>query len=160
MATCSGVRPFLPWMLGSASFCSSRRATLMLPYFAAIWRGVNPFCKVKGKIWFRKGKKSFLNSFSQLANAVVSVSHNTSYRRRRQTLVVRFWLAPCSSRTAATSSCPSLAAMCSGVYRSLVVASGDAPCCNSNTTLSTFPRREAMWSGVCCSCKTASYHHY
>ena len=60
--------------------------------------------------------------------------------------------ASCSSSTCATSSWPSLAAICRGVYLSLVVASTAAPCCSSNTTLSTLPSRAAMCRGVCCSC--------
>ena len=73
------------------------------------------------------------------------------WKQHIQTLVVRLRSALCSSSTLATSSCPSLAAMCRGVYMSLVVESGLAPCCNSRTTLSTLPNLAAIWRGVCCS---------
>ena len=48
--------------------------------------------------------------------------------RRREatllTLVAKEWAAPASRRTEATSTCPSLAEMCSGVYPFVVAASG------------------------------------
>lgn len=56
--------------------------------------------------------------------------------------------APWSKRTEATSSCPSRAERCRGVYPDVVAALGDAPCCSSCCTMSAFPRRAEMCSGV------------
>ena len=68
-----------------------------------------------------------------------------------RTLVAREWAAPASRRTEATSTCPSLAEMCSGVYPFVVAASGWAMCCRSSWTISVLPRREAICKGVCSS---------
>lgn len=68
------------------------------------------------------------------------------------TLVAKEWAAPASRRTEATSTWPSRAEMCRGVYPFVVAASGCAICWSSSCTISVLPRREAMCRGVCSSC--------
>lgn len=68
------------------------------------------------------------------------------------TLVAKEGAAPASRRTAATSTWPSRAEMCRGVYPFVVAASGCAMCWSSSCTISVLPRREAMCRGVCSSC--------
>lgn len=67
------------------------------------------------------------------------------------TLVAKECAAPASSRTEATSTCPSRAEMCRGVYPFVVAASGWAICCRSSWTISVLPSREAICKGVCSS---------
>ena len=43
-----------PWASTGAPFCKSSLATLMLPYLAARWSGVKPFCNRKFSIKYRK----------------------------------------------------------------------------------------------------------
>lgn len=66
--------------------------------------------------------------------------------------------APWSKRTEATSSCPSRAERCRGVYPDVVAALGDAPCCSSCCTISAFPRRAEMCSGVWSSWTQSEQH--
>lgn len=97
-------------------------------------------------------KPIFIQSKSKVAKLQWLQHWSVNICRTSFTFVVMLRLAPWSSRAAATSLCPSLAARCRGVYPELVVASGHAPFVRSCCTMSGLPRRLEMCSGVWSSC--------